>query len=101
DKPPAEMQRTIETWWPDARQRQARRVRLAAAIDEKTWSRSLAPLTAVIDDPSEAPTLRGACAELLAQRFAGDAARVLLPHLHDRDPLLRAKIVEALGYAHT
>jgi len=101
DKPPAEMQKAIESWWPDAAQRQARRARLADAIDEKTKSASLEPLTAVIQDATEAPTLRGAAAVLLAQRFPGDAARVVVPLLHDRDQLARAKFVEALGYAHT
>ena len=101
DKPPAAMQQAIESWWPDAPARQARRTRLADAIDEKTRSASLEPLTAVIRDASEAPTLRGACAVLLAQRFPGDATRVLVPLLHDPNQLVRAKFVEALGYAHT
>jgi len=100
DKPPAEMQKAIESWWPDAARRQARRVRLADAIDEKTRDASLAPLTAVVQDASEAPSLRGACALLLAQRFPGDASRVLVPVLHDHDQLVRAKSVEALGHAH-
>jgi hypothetical protein len=101
DKPPAEMQKAIESWWPDANARQARRSRLADAIDEKSRNNSLAPLTAVVQDTSEAPTLRGACAVLLAQRFPGDASRVLVPLLHDPDQLVRAKLLEALGYAHT
>jgi len=101
DKPPAEMQKAIEQWWPQAASRQARRVRLADAIDEKTRNASLAPLTAVVQDASEAPTLRGACAVLLAQRFPSDASRVLVPLLHDRDQLVREKLLEALGYAHT
>lgn len=101
DKPPAEMQKAIEQWWPDATRRQSRRIRLADAIDEKTRNASLAPLTAVVQDASEAPTLRGACAMLLAQRFPGDASRVLVPLIHDRDQLVRAQFVEALGYAHT
>lgn len=100
NKPPAELQKAIETWWPGAPARQARRTRLADAIDEKTRNASLAPLTAVIQDASEAPSLRGACAVLLAQRFPGDASRVLVPLLHDRDQLVRAKLVEALGYVH-
>ena len=101
DKPPAEMQKAIETWWPDAARRQSRRIRLADAIDEKTRNASLAALTAVVQDASEAPTLRGACAELLAQRFPGDAPRVIVPLLHDPDPVVRAKFAEALGFAHT
>jgi hypothetical protein len=101
DKPPAEMQKAIKTWWPDAARRQSRRIRLADAIDEKTRNASLAPLTAVVQDESEAPALRGACAMLLAQRFPGDASRVLVPLIHDRDQLVRAQFVEALGYAHT
>jgi len=99
NKPPVEMQKAIETWWPDAASRQARRSRLADAVDEKTRNDSLAPLTAVVQDTSEAPTLRGACAVLLAQRFPGDASRVLVPLLHDSDQLVRAKFVEAFGYA--
>jgi len=101
DKPPSEMQKAIEQWWPQAASRQVRRLRLADAIDEKTRNASLAPLTAVVQDASEAPTLRGACAVLLAQRFPGDASRVLVPLLHDRDQLVREKLLEALGYAHT
>ncbi len=101
EKPPAELQKTIEAWWPGAANRQSRRILLADAIDEKTRGASLGPLTQVVQDLSEAPSLRGAAAVLLAQRFPGDATRVLAPLLHDRDPLVRAKFVEALGYAHT
>jgi len=101
DKQPAEMQKAIELWWPGAANRQARRLLLADAIDEKTAAASLEPLTRVVRGEHEAPSLRGAAAVLLAQRFPGDAAAVIVPLLHDRDPLARAKFLEALGYAHT
>lgn len=85
--------------WPDAGQRQARRLRLADAIDEATAGQSLPALRAVLVDRKEAPTLRGACAVLLAQRFPRVAAEALLPLLREADPLLRARAIEALGYA--
>jgi hypothetical protein len=85
--------------WPVAAARNERRIRLADAIDEKTAAASLPALSAVVRDSSEAPTLRGAAAVLLAQRFAAAAADVIAPLLHDPDQVVRARFVEALGYA--
>ncbi|MGZ3405952.1 MAG: multiheme c-type cytochrome, partial [Polyangia bacterium] len=55
--------------WPDAAGRAARRLRLADAFDDKSAADSLRALVDTIGDASEAPTLRGAAAMLLAQRF--------------------------------
>lgn len=99
DQKPAAMQQAIERWWPGAAARQARRLRLADAIDEKTAAQSLPALAAVIGDRSEAPSLRGAAAQLLGQRFPAAAPPIVIPLLHDRDPLVRARLVESLGYA--
>ena len=85
--------------WPAAAPRQQRRLRLAEAIDEQTADRSRPALLAVLADPDEAASLRGACALLLGQRFPRGAAPVLLPLLHSADPLLRSHVVEALGAA--
>jgi HEAT repeat protein len=51
------------------------------------------------EDARETPTLRAACAILLSQRFPAGSAEVLTPLLHERDPLLRSRAVEALGFA--
>ncbi|MCU1347822.1 MAG: hypothetical protein JWO56_852 [Acidobacteria bacterium] len=99
DRKPEALAQDVARWWPAASQRTARRSRLADAIDEKTNSRSFAALEAVVRDAAEAPTLRGACADLLGQRFPQAAAPVLVSVLHDRDAVVRAKAVEALGYA--
>jgi HEAT repeats/Cytochrome c552/Cytochrome c554 and c-prime/Tetratricopeptide repeat len=99
DKTPAALQAAIERWWPSAAQRQARRIRLADAIDEKTREQSLPALEAVLADGAEAPTLRGACAVLLGQRFPAEASHALVPLLSDATPQVRAKALEALGYA--
>jgi hypothetical protein len=99
DRSPAAMQAAIEKWWPDTRARQRRRLLLADAIDEKTRDSSRAPLEQVIRDTTEAPSLRGAAAILLGQRFPSDAAGVIAPLLGDRDPLVRSRFIEALGYA--
>ncbi len=85
--------------WPDAAARQARRRRLADAIDESTRARSREPLVAVVADRDEAPTLRGAAAVLLGQRFPADAPAALVPLLDDPDPLVRVRAVEGLGFA--
>jgi hypothetical protein len=85
--------------WPGAAARQARRLRLADAIDEKTAAGSERPLLAVLADTDEAPTLRGVAALLLAQRFPRNAVR-LAPLAADPAPLLRLRAVEALGQAH-
>ncbi|HKR66041.1 MAG TPA: ammonia-forming cytochrome c nitrite reductase subunit c552 [Thermoanaerobaculia bacterium] len=88
----------IARWWPHAAQRQQRRVQLAEAIDEKTAAQSLPALTAIVRDTKEAPTLRGALALLLAQRFPRDAGAVLVPLLGDREAVVRSRVLEALGY---
>jgi predicted CXXCH cytochrome family protein len=86
--------------WPTAAARQARRRRLADAIDETTRAASRAPLLAVLADREEAPTLRGAAAVLLGQRFPADAVATLVPLLQDPDALVRVRAVEGLGFAH-
>ena len=96
---PATIAADLARLWPNAAKRQQRRVQLADAIDEKTAAQSLAPLTAVVRDRAEAPTLRGAMALLLAQRFPKNAPSVLVPLLHDHDPVVRSRFIEALGYA--
>jgi len=95
---PSAMAAAIKTWWPNST-RLARRTRLADAIDEKTREASEPYLEQVISDLTEAPILRGAAAILLAQRFPSAALTLLPPRLHDSDPLVRARFIEALGYA--
>src|SRR5262249_53685680 len=85
--------------WRGAGTRQARRRRLADAIDEATRGRSREPLLAVLADRDEAPTLRGVAAVLLGQRFPGDAPAALTPLLDDADALVRVRAVEGLGFA--
>jgi len=96
DKPLAQ---SIDAWWPQAAARNERRARLADAIDEKTAAASLPALTQVVSDVAEAPTLRGAAAVLLGQRFATSASAVLVPLLRDRNEVVRARCAEGLGYA--
>jgi HEAT repeat protein/tetratricopeptide repeat protein/cytochrome c554/c'-like protein len=96
---PQALAKALATWWPQASERQARRLRLADAIDEATAARSRPALEAVLSDRSEAPTLRGAAAELLAQRFPEAAPTALVPRLQDPGPVVRAKLLQALGYA--
>jgi hypothetical protein len=90
---------SLDSWWPDAHARSERRIRLADAIDEKTAAASLPALSAVVRDSAEAPTLRGAAAVILAQRFPAAAADVIAPLLHDGSEVVRARFIEALGYA--
>ncbi len=96
DQSPASLSASLLRLWPGAGKRQARRLRLADAIDEKGAKESESALRAVLADRSEAPTLRSACALLLAGRFpnAGDA---LVPLLSDASPLVRARAAEAIG----
>lgn len=94
----AELDAALLRLWPGAARRQERRRRLADAIDEATATQSLPALRAVLADQMEAPTLRGACAVLLGQRFPREAAEALLPLLREADPLLRTRAIEALGY---
>jgi hypothetical protein len=99
DRPATAIAADIAQWWPNAAQRQQRRVQLADAIDEKTSAQSLPALTAVVRDRNEAPTLRGAMALLLAQRFPSDTAAIVVPLLPDPNPLVRSRFIEALGFA--
>jgi predicted CXXCH cytochrome family protein len=99
DRPPADLAAWVAAQWPDAAVREARRARLADAFDEATARASARPLQAVVADPAEAPTLRGAAALTLARRFGAAAAPALRPLLDSPDLLLRAKACEALGAA--
>lgn len=99
DRTPQLLQAQLLALWPDAGQRQERRTRLADAIDEATASASLPALRAVIADRAEAPTLRAAAAELLAQRFPAAAGVALLPLLAEPSVPLRAKAARALAAA--
>jgi HEAT repeat protein len=101
DKSVGVLAASLDAWWPEARVRNERRLRLADAIDEKTAASSLQALAAVVRDSAEAPTLRGAAAVILAQRFGAAAAGVITPLLHDPNQLVRARFVEALGYANS
>jgi hypothetical protein len=96
---PQAMTAAMTRWWPQVSVRQARRSRLADAIDENTRADSRPALIAVLNDTSEATTLRAVAGILLGQRFPEGAADAIVPHLHERDPLLRSRLVEALGYA--
>lgn len=97
DKPAGDLGRTVAAWWPNAAARQARRIRLADAIDERTAASSFSALTAVVRDRSEAPTLRGAAAVLLGQRFPRAAASILAPLVDDPSEVVRARVLEGLG----
>ncbi|MBV8545606.1 MAG: ammonia-forming cytochrome c nitrite reductase subunit c552 [Acidobacteria bacterium] len=99
DKSAGVLAASLDSWWPEARVRNERRIRLADAIDEKTAASSFPALSAVVRDATEASTLRGAAAVILAQRFGAGAAGVITPLLHDANQLVRARFVEALGYA--
>ncbi len=100
DKSPDTLAEDLLRLWPGAARRQARRLQLAAAIDEKTAARSEPALRAVLADRSEAPTLRAACAQLLAQRFQKTASSALVPLLADPSSLVRARALEGLGMLH-
>ncbi|MGZ3460326.1 MAG: tetratricopeptide repeat protein, partial [Archangium sp.] len=95
---PESMVEAMEKWWPEARQRQARRLRLADAIDEKTAADSRPPLEQVLADKKEAPALRGVAALLLAQRFHQEAVPALKAALATAtDPGLRSDLAAALA----
>jgi len=94
---PAQMTQAMERWWPQKKARQARRLRLADAIDEATAEKSRPALEAVIADATEAPSLRATAAILLAQRFAREAGPALLPLLKNPSPLVRSSAASALG----
>ena len=73
-------------------------MRLADAFDEKTAAASERALVDTIADTTEAPTLRGAAALVLAQRFPAQAA-ALVPLVADGNVTVRMKACEALGIA--
>ena len=97
---PNQLADSLARLWPGAARRQARRLRLADAIDEKTAPGSEAALRAVLADRTEAPSLRAACAQLFAQRFPKSAFDVLLPLLSDPSSLVRTRALEGLGGLH-
>jgi len=99
DKSAGALAASLDAWWPGGRARNERRNRLADAIDEKSAAASLPALSDVVRDSAEAPTLRGAAAVILAQRFPAAAADVIAPLLHDSSGVVRARFIEALGYA--
>lgn len=92
----AQDQKALLSLWPQAAKRQERRLRLADAFDANTAAQSLPALRAVIADEAEAPTLRGAAAVLLAERFPAQVAAAL-PLLSAHDITLRQKGCEALA----
>jgi len=98
NKPAPALAKIVATWWPNAAARQARRIRLADAVDERTAQSSLPALIAVVRDPSEAPTLRGAAAILLGQRFPSDAVAILTPLADDASEVVRARVLEGLAF---
>lgn len=98
DKQPAQLSADIVKWWPDAAKRQARRIRLADALDPTTPP-DLVALRAVVADPAEAPTLRGAAAIVLGRKAHASAVNDLVPLLASPDLVLRAKGCEGLGDA--
>ncbi len=87
----------IRSWWPGAAPRQQRRLRLADAIDPATARGSRPALEGVVADREEAPTLRGAAALLLAQRFGHTAGATLQPLLSDPSAVVRAQAASALA----
>jgi formate-dependent nitrite reductase cytochrome c552 subunit len=94
---PESMAETLERWWPKAKQRQERRLRLADAIAVKTAADSREPLERVLADKKEAPALRGVAAQLLAQRFHKAAVPALKAALATAtDQSLRADLAQAL-----
>jgi hypothetical protein len=99
---PESMAAALERWWPQAKKRQERRLRLADAIDTKTAMNSRPALEQVLADKQEAPALRGVAAQLLAYRFRKEAAPALKAALPTAtDPMLRSELVEALSMTGT
>ncbi|QSQ21763.1 HEAT repeat domain-containing protein [Pyxidicoccus parkwayensis] len=97
---PAAMSQALLKWWPQAGTRQQRRLTLADAFDEKTAATSRPALETVLADTTEAPSLRGVAARLLARRFKHDAAPTLRTVLKSTtDSLLRSDVIESLGAA--
>jgi HEAT repeats/Tetratricopeptide repeat/Cytochrome c554 and c-prime len=99
DKPVTELAAKATEWWPALPAREARRVRLADAFDDATAPQSSHPLTLVVNDEQEAPSLRGAAVMVLAIRFGASAAPAIVPALESPDPMIRAKACEAIGGA--
>jgi len=97
---PEVMAQALERWWPEAKPRQQRRLRLADAFADKTAQQSRPFLEAVLADPEEASELRGAAAQFLARRFRVEAIGPLRAALAGaKDSLLRSQLIEALGTA--
>ncbi|MFP2933604.1 tetratricopeptide repeat protein, partial [Pyxidicoccus sp. 3LG] len=97
---PESMAQALTKWWPQAATRQQRRLRLADAFDDKTAATSRPALEAVLADSTEAPSLRGVAAKLLARRFKREAVPALRAALKDaKDSLLRTNLVEGLDVA--
>jgi len=95
---PEAMDAALAKWWPRAKTRQARRMRLADALAVKTASDSRPALEQVVADRKEAPSLRGVAARLLAQRFRRDAVPALTSALATAtDSGLRSDLVSALA----
>ncbi|QRK09651.1 HEAT repeat domain-containing protein [Archangium violaceum] len=95
---PESMAESLEKWWPKAKQRQARRIRLADAIAVKTAADSRQPLEQVVADKKEDPALRGVAARLLAQRFREESVPALKAALATAtDPGLRMDLADALA----
>lgn len=87
----------IRSWWPKAAARQQRRLRLADAIDPATARASRSALEGVVGDREEAPTLRGAAALLLAQRFGPSVGVSLRTLLSDPSAVVRTQAAGALA----
>ncbi|MCP3143021.1 HEAT repeat domain-containing protein [Pyxidicoccus sp. QH1ED-7-1] len=97
---PESMAQALTKWWPQAAVRQQRRLRLADAFDDKTATTSRPALEAVLADTTEAPSLRGAAAKLLARRFKREAVPALRAALKSaKDSTLRTNLVEGLDVA--
>ncbi|MBF5043246.1 hypothetical protein FGE12_12675 [Aggregicoccus sp. 17bor-14] len=96
---PEALAQQLATLWPGAEARQQRRLRLADAFDAKTARDSRPALEAVLADGSEAPSLRGVAAQLLAFRFRRESVPALLAALPAKDATLRSIVAEALGTA--
>jgi HEAT repeats/Cytochrome c554 and c-prime len=94
---PAAMTVALQRLWPEAERRQARRLRLADALDERPNASTEPALAAVVADTQEAPSLRGAAALLLAFQFPQTASQALLPLLGDPSDVVRSKAAVALG----
>jgi hypothetical protein len=95
---PATLDAGLRRLWPGVGARLARRERLADAFAVEGADDSRSALRAILADATEAPSLRGVAAELIAIRFPSDVEAVL-PLLSDPDPLLRQRAASALGLA--